>query len=358
MRRLCSVLQPSSAAAGVVRIARRACSTWVAQTTFTRRRPSPEHDDDAVPDGDVAAMLTHEMRNFMIRIADKPPDPWFHRKSEKLVLAVLMVLVDGEPRFVPGINAEVSLPAGGSFCAERSAIVAARAQFPGISRADFAGIAVVEVPLLLDYASSSSGNGKAKEVAAAAADEDVVNPLQPCGACSEWLIKLQDANPDFRVVTYSNVELEEIEECLPDGTRWSIGKEDSSSDKGSSSRSSSSSEQGINSSSKGSKGSSSEQDSSSSSSTEKASTTAEGGKVEKRDVRVIAKLISHWPPGGKGFRRRDVVRRIPWFPVWWFDDLVKRGYLVTDTQGDPNKGTKYRVSDEAIQLEQAAGGGK
>jgi hypothetical protein len=251
------------------------------------------------------------------------------------------------------------------------AIVAARAQFPGISRADFVGIAVVEVPLLLDYASSSSGNGKAKEVAAAAADEDVGNPLQPCGACSEWLIKLQDANPDFRVVTYSNVELEEIEECLPDGTRWSIGKEDSSS------RSSSSSEQGINSSSKGSKGSSSEQDSSSSSSsTEKASTTAEGGKVEKRDVRVIAKLISHCPPGGKGFRRRDVVRRIPWFPVWWFDDLVKRGYLVTDTHtlgtraflffkgGEkdkkkgyarrPEQGTKYWVSDEAIQLEQAA----
>ena len=48
----------------------------------------------------------------MNRVAAKPPDPWFHRKSEKLVLAVLMVHVDGEPRFVSGINAEVSLPAG------------------------------------------------------------------------------------------------------------------------------------------------------------------------------------------------------------------------------------------------------
>ena len=43
------------------------------------------------------------------------------------------------PRFIAGINAEVSLPAGGSFCAERSAIVAARAKFPGLARSDFAG---------------------------------------------------------------------------------------------------------------------------------------------------------------------------------------------------------------------------
>ena len=85
----------------------------------------------------------------MRRATGKPPDPWFHRKSEKLVLAVLMVWVQGKPRFVAGINAEVSLPAGGSFCAERSAIVAARAKFPWLSRGDFAGIAVLEVPLVL-----------------------------------------------------------------------------------------------------------------------------------------------------------------------------------------------------------------
>merc|ERR1711969_450671 len=107
-----------------------------------------------------------------------------------------MVEVDGEPRFVSGINAEVSLPTG-SVCAERSAIVAARAKFPSVSRADFAGIAVVEVPLLLERPDGAA--------------DAVVNPLRPCGACLEWLSKLQEANAEFRVVTYTGTELEEIE---------------------------------------------------------------------------------------------------------------------------------------------------
>ena len=172
---------------------------WVVQTAFSRRRQCPSIFDE----GDIATALTREMRDFMDRVAAKPPDAWFHRKSEKLVLAVLMVYVDGEPRFVPGINAEVSLPAGGSLCAERSAIVAARALHPGIARSDFAGIAVVEVPLLHDRDPLRSRN-----------------PLRPCGACTEWLIKLQEANPDFRVVTYTSLELDHLEEYKPNGSRW------------------------------------------------------------------------------------------------------------------------------------------
>lgn len=126
--------------------------SWIARTSFSRLRPSPELDGDS---DDIAALLTKEMRKFMELVAASPPDPWFHRKSEKLVLAVLMVSVDGGARFVSGINAEVSLPAGGSFCAERSAIVAARAQFPGILRSDFKGISVVEVPLVPDWSTDS-----------------------------------------------------------------------------------------------------------------------------------------------------------------------------------------------------------
>merc|ERR1740124_367724 len=136
---------------------------WVEQTTYTRCRPSPSVFDES----DVTALLTREMRSFMDRVSAQPPDPWFHRQSEKLVLAALMVHAEDDdgvrrPQFVFGLNAEVSLPAGGSFCAERSAIVAARARFPGISRADFAGIAVLQVPL------SSGGTA--------------TNPLRPCGA--------------------------------------------------------------------------------------------------------------------------------------------------------------------------------
>jgi len=32
------------------------------------------------------------------------------------------------------------------------------------------------------------------------------NPLDPCGACSEWLRKIAETNPDFKVVTFSNVD--------------------------------------------------------------------------------------------------------------------------------------------------------
>ena len=44
-------------------------------------------------------------------------------------------------------------------------------------------IAVLEVPLVLGWSAEK---------------EAVLNPLQPCGACSEWLQKLQEANPEFR----------------------------------------------------------------------------------------------------------------------------------------------------------------
>ena len=77
----------------------------------------------------------------------------------------------------------------------------ARARFPGISRADFAGIAVLQAPLssgtnrqhrhqptyytnlptLLQVPLSSGGTA--------------TNPLRPCGACSEWLLKLGEHNP-------------------------------------------------------------------------------------------------------------------------------------------------------------------
>ena len=44
----------------------------------------------------------------------------------------------------------------------------------------------------------------------------------------------------------------------------------------------------------------------------------------------------------KPFRRSDVLRRTPWFPVWWFDDLVARGYLVLDEQASTER-PKYKV---------------
>lgn len=29
-------------------------------------------------------------------------------------------------------------------------------------------------------------------------------PLQPCGACNEWLKKIAEVNPQFQIVTYTD----------------------------------------------------------------------------------------------------------------------------------------------------------
>ena len=65
--------------------------------------------------------------------------------------------------------------------------------------------------------------------------------------------------------------------------------------------------------------------------------------LQRPKIKALAQLLSHWPPP-QTFRRQQVVRRIPWFPAWWFDDLVKRGYL-QHAAGDPKKGVKYCLSD-------------
>ena len=31
-----------------------------------------------------------------------------------------------------------------------------------------------------------------------------LNPLDPCGACMEWLRKIAEVNPDFKVITFSD----------------------------------------------------------------------------------------------------------------------------------------------------------
>ena len=37
-----------------------------------------------------------------------------------------------------------------------------------------------------------------------------INPLEPCGTCREWLLKIAEANPNFRVVTFASVACKEI----------------------------------------------------------------------------------------------------------------------------------------------------
>ena len=64
-----------------------------------------------------------------------------------------------------------------------------------------------------------------------------------------------------------------------------------------------------------------------------------------KSLRLLGRLNSHFPPP-KGFRRADALRRIPWFPSWWWDDLVKKGFLepVFEPSKEPEKSAKGRSS--------------
>jgi hypothetical protein len=40
-----------------------------------------------------------------------------------------------------------------------------------------------------------------------------MNPLRPCGACHEWLKKIAEVNPQFRVVTFTDAKIEGVYIC-------------------------------------------------------------------------------------------------------------------------------------------------
>lgn len=45
------------------------------------------------------------------------------------------------------------------------------------------------------------------------------NPLKPCGACMEWLKKIAEVNPDFKVITFTDsrcggVYIEDVAQIL------------------------------------------------------------------------------------------------------------------------------------------------
>ena len=53
-------------------------------------------------------------------------------------------------------------------------------------------------------------NGTAESAAMSADDLAGLNPLRPCGACKEWLNKIAEVNPGFRVVMFSDVTCDEV----------------------------------------------------------------------------------------------------------------------------------------------------
>ena len=136
-------------------------------------------------------------------------DTFWLRKSRKPVLSVLMLKnnngnddgdqknstdtnskTSNEYKFIYGINSEVSMPTG-SLCSERNAIGHALASNPCLKRSDLVAIAVLSVCLRKN-------------------DSNHLNPLSPCGACLEWLKKIAEYNPDFKVVMFGDTECKSV----------------------------------------------------------------------------------------------------------------------------------------------------
>eukprot|EP00916_Digyalum_oweni_P002243 GHVL01004097.1.p1 GENE.GHVL01004097.1~~GHVL01004097.1.p1 ORF type:complete len:629 (+),score=77.09 GHVL01004097.1:1200-3086(+) len=167
-----------------------ACVHWhhpCANTEFVRSRSLKDFDDTS---------LFNELRAYVTKFLETDINEFWHRKSKKIVLAVLMVVIDDKPHFFRGMNSEISLPSG-SNCAERAAICNAISNALTISRKDMKAIAVID-PM------------------------DQNNPIWPCGVCSEWLKKIQEESDNFTIFAFSGTDFKSIHQkyqlTVKDGT--------------------------------------------------------------------------------------------------------------------------------------------
>jgi len=121
---------------------------WTLDTS--KLSTSPEH------------RAAYEVREYAVAWAAHAQDPFWQRKSKKVVLAVVVCRGEEGLMVYRGMNTEVSLPAG-SLCAERTAIATSASHFQRAS--DIVAIGVLD-------------------------PEDTINPLWPCEVCQSWLAKL------------------------------------------------------------------------------------------------------------------------------------------------------------------------
>ena len=155
---------------------------WMVSKEYVRTRPLA-----SIPMNDPVRILSEKLREFMVRVKAMPdaPDRYFHRKSNRVVLSMLQCrMPDGSDAWFEGINGEMSLPTG-SLCSERAAIAHARSRHPELTRSNFRAIAVLEIPLVRVEGQDTS-------------ESELDNPLWPCGACMEWLKKIQEKVENFR----------------------------------------------------------------------------------------------------------------------------------------------------------------
>ena len=158
----------------------------------------------------VRDLSMHELGSFWLR------------KTHKVVMAVLLTQKNGQPPvYWRGMNVEVSMPTG-TLCAERNAIGNALAGDQTLCRKDMAYVAVLSMDLTPPGGGGGGGGGSGGgggggggggRVLHANSDdaaEVAMNPLDPCGACMEWLKKIGEVNPDFKVVTFADSSCEHV----------------------------------------------------------------------------------------------------------------------------------------------------
>jgi cytidine deaminase len=109
-------------------------------------------------------------------------------------------------------------------CSERNAIGTAFTANPSLARRDVLLVAVLALEKVTPSASSSSSSCSPAPPARPydpkrfrtlfeshdTASAEVLNPLGPCGACTEWLRKIAEVNPDFKVMTFTDLECSKV----------------------------------------------------------------------------------------------------------------------------------------------------
>ena len=158
---------------------------------------------------------SHEIKGFWLR------------KTRKPVLSVLLVQKPNQdkPTYFRGMNVEVSMPTG-SLCSERNVIGTALASDPSLQRTDLRMIAVLSMSVLFQPQTKLLNRGNSPSTgrpmyirprglsqlsdSSGMTGQAGLNPISPCGACNEWLKKIAEVNPDFKVITFSDSSCESV----------------------------------------------------------------------------------------------------------------------------------------------------
>ena len=77
----------------------------------------------------------------------------------------------------------------------------AKQRFNKTNGSDMKAVAVLSIPLNPKAVGAGQDKGEG---------QIALNPLDPCGACMEWLKKIAEVNPDFNVLTFTSTNCEKV----------------------------------------------------------------------------------------------------------------------------------------------------